>query len=67
MSAICQDAHQLGYEAAKALAQSLQDGSAIVRKASPTWMELHGTVGQPPTAAARVLPDGSRLNQGLQS
>jgi len=68
MSAICQDAHQLGYEAAKALAQMLLENSATpVRVAYPTWMELHGTVGQPPAAAIRVLPDGSRLTQGPQS
>lgn len=62
MSAICQDAKQLGYEAAKALALGvLENAMAPVRMACPTWMELHGTVGQPPAQAQRVLPDGSRL------
>ena len=62
MSAICQDAKQLGYEAAKALAQGvLENTISPVRMACPTWMELHGTVGQPPVSAERVLPDGSRL------
>jgi DNA-binding LacI/PurR family transcriptional regulator len=68
MSAICQDAHQLGYEAAKALSERLLDDSeAVVRKAYPTWLELHGTVGRPPAEAMRVLPDGSRISQGTAS
>jgi DNA-binding LacI/PurR family transcriptional regulator len=68
MSAICQDAHQLGYEAAKAIAQGLLEGSTSpVRKAFPTWLELHGTVGQPPAEAIRVLPDGSRLSNEAAS
>jgi DNA-binding LacI/PurR family transcriptional regulator len=62
MSAICQDAHQLGYEAARVLAQMFSDNSTVpVRKTYPTWMELHGTVGQPPLEAVRFLPDGSRF------
>jgi DNA-binding LacI/PurR family transcriptional regulator len=66
MSAICQDARQLGYEAMSALVQQLlaDDTAAAagpVRKALPTWLELHGTVGQPPAERMRVLPDGSRM------
>lgn len=62
MSAVCQDAKQLGYEAAKALAQGVvENAMPPLRMACPTWMELHGTVGQPPISAERVLPDGSRL------
>jgi DNA-binding LacI/PurR family transcriptional regulator len=65
MSAICQDAHQLGFEAAKALTQRLlDDADTAVRMAYPTWMELHGTVGRPPAVATRVLPDGSRMDDG---
>ena len=63
MSAICQDAQLLGYEAAKAIGQGLLEASAPpLRRAFPTWLELHGTVGQPPDEAVRVLPDGSRLS-----
>jgi len=63
MSAICQDARQLGSEAAKALTQRLTDTSTTpIRVAYPTWMELHGTVGPPPAIAVRVLPDGLRLS-----
>ena len=64
MSSICQDARQLGYEAAKALTQGLLENSMKpVRVAYPTWLELHGTIAQPPVAAVRVLPDGSRLQE----
>jgi DNA-binding LacI/PurR family transcriptional regulator len=63
MSAICQDARQLGYEAGKALAERLADNlSAPIQMAYPTWMELHDTAGQPPASAVRVLPDGARLS-----
>jgi len=63
MSAICQDARQLGYEAAKALAERMSDNiAAPIRTAFPTWMELHDTAGQPPATAVRVLPDGVRLS-----
>lgn len=64
MSAICQDAHKLGYEAAKALAQRLiEPGEAPpLRAVHSTWLELHGTVSQPPAVAERVLPDGSRIS-----
>ena len=63
MSAICQDARQLGHEAAKALAERLTENlSAPIQMAYPTWMELHDTVGQPPAVAVRVLPDGLRLS-----
>ena len=64
MSAICQDAHKLGYEAAKALAQPLIDptDTSPLRACHATWLELHGTVSQPPGVAVRVLPDGSRIS-----
>ena len=64
MSAICQDARQLGYEAARALTQQLTENTIVpVQAAYPTWMELHGTVGPPPAVAVRVLPDGMRLSE----
>jgi DNA-binding LacI/PurR family transcriptional regulator len=63
MSAICQDAHRLGYEAAKALHERLQDhADEPLRVVHPTWLELHSTVSQPPAVAMRVLPDGSRFS-----
>lgn len=66
MSAICQDAHKLGYEAAQALAARLADhtqDAPPLRAVHPTWLELHSTVSQPPAVATRVLPDGSRISQ----
>ena len=63
MSAVCQDARQLGYDAMTALTRSLIDDSSMpIRKALPTWLELHGTVGQPPATCVRILPDGSRMS-----
>jgi DNA-binding LacI/PurR family transcriptional regulator len=63
LSAICQDAHRLGYEAARALSQRLAGHSeAPVRVVHSTWLELHGTVSQPPAVATRVLPDGLRIS-----
>jgi DNA-binding LacI/PurR family transcriptional regulator len=62
MSAICQDARQLGYESMIALTQMLLDRTGgPVRKILPTWLELHGTTGQPPAHCTRVLPDGTRM------
>jgi len=64
MSAICQDAHKLGYEAAEALSRRLLDPEDVapLRVVHPTWLELHSTVSQPPAVAVRVLPDGSRIS-----
>jgi DNA-binding LacI/PurR family transcriptional regulator len=62
LSAICQDARQLGYEAVSALTRHLMDGATTpYRKALPTWLELHRTTGRPPDETARVLPDGTRM------
>ena len=63
LSAICQDANRLGYEAARALSQRMQEGGdGPVRLVHPTWLELHATVSRPPAVATRVLPDGSRIS-----
>jgi DNA-binding LacI/PurR family transcriptional regulator len=65
MSAICQDARQLGYEAMIGLTrQLLVDPSMPVRKILPTWLELHRTTGQPPVSRTRVMPDGTRIAYG---
>lgn len=58
LSAVCQDARQLGYDAMAAL---LDRAAAPVRKVLPTWLELHGTTAPPPARRVRVMPDGSRL------
>ena len=55
LSAICQDAEQLGYEAVSALTGHLMDGPTTpYRKVLPTWLELHRTTGRPPGDAVRA-------------
>jgi DNA-binding LacI/PurR family transcriptional regulator len=62
LSAVCQDARQMGYEAMSALTQMLlNERTEPIQKTSPSWLELHGTTGQPPVAPVRILPDGTRL------
>lgn len=62
MSAVCQDARLMGYEAMTALTQILlDDPDKPVQKIMPTWLELHGTTAQPPADPVRMLPNGTRL------
>lgn len=64
LTAICQDARQLGYEAFNLLVRQLQvglDGPAPVQQALRTWLEINGTTQQPPDSPCRVLPDGTRI------
>lgn len=62
MSAVCQDARQMGYDAMTALTGILLDEPAgPIQKMMPTWLELHGTTGQPPAEPVRMLPGGTRL------
>jgi DNA-binding LacI/PurR family transcriptional regulator len=71
LTAVCQDASQLGYEAFAALARWVdsanRDGERVpIRLALPTWLEVHDTTGPPPVCPARVLPDGTRVRQQEQ-
>jgi len=51
MTAICQDAQQLGYEAFMAIVQKLSgSNSHQVRRTLPTWLEFHDTTGKPPVS-----------------
>ncbi len=63
MTAICQDARQLGYEAFMLLARSLTNGlhTRPVQETLGTWLEINGTTQQPTDSPARVLPDGTRM------
>ena len=69
MTAICQDARQLGYEAFTAMAQLLEDrnGATPPQRMFATWLEIHDTTGRPPTDRIRILPDGSRVVESRSS
>lgn len=61
MTAVCQDAAQIGFEAALWLTRTLSGKeSRPMRKQALTTFEVHGTTGRPPVRAVRVLPDGTR-------
>ena len=63
MTAVCQDARRLGYEAIQVLGrQVLTDGRATpIQEAFPTWLEINDTTGRPAKHVVRVLPDGTRV------
>ncbi len=70
LTAVCQDASQLGYEAFAALARligSADRDKTPVRLAVPTWLEVHDTTAPPPDCPVRVLPDGTRVHQQEQN
>ena len=64
MTAVCQDARRLGYEAFASLVQVVNDGSKAntpVREEFPTWLEVNDTTSRPTERTVRVLPDGTRV------
>lgn len=63
MTAVCQDARQLGYDAFAELARSIEAGNGTKTQdcVSTCWLEINSSTGQPPTESARILPDGTRL------
>ena len=66
LSAVCQDAYQLGAEAMLSLLRIIQNPSdAPIRKVLPTLLELHETTGRAPAEQYRFLPDGSRIDDGM--
>ena len=63
MTAVCQDAIQLGYKAFAHLARIVKSGkseSSLIKPDS-TWLELNQTTGPPTVGSVRVLHDGTRL------
>ena len=63
LSAVCQDAAQLGFEAALWLTRKLAGiGDGPMRKAMSTFFEVHETTGLPPARPVRVLPNGQRID-----
>ena len=62
MSAVCQDAAQLGFEAALWLTRNLAGISREpLQKEMSTFFEVHETTGLPPGRPVRVLPNGTRV------
>jgi DNA-binding LacI/PurR family transcriptional regulator len=65
LTAVCQNAQQLGFEAALWLTRTLSGKEkSPLRKELSTFFEVHGTTGQPPQEVVRILPDGSRHATG---
>ncbi len=66
MTAVCQDARQLGYDAFAELARSIDAGSGAKTRdcVSTCWLEINNSTGQPPGESLRILPDGTRLMVG---
>lgn len=65
MTAVCQDARRLGYEAVQILTKQLSsdNGASPIREVFPTWLEINDTTGAPSEEIIRVLPDGTRVQQ----
>jgi DNA-binding LacI/PurR family transcriptional regulator len=62
LTAICQDAAQLGFDAALWLTRKLTGVSHDpMRKEMSTFLEVHETTGLPPPQPVRVLPNGTRV------
>jgi DNA-binding LacI/PurR family transcriptional regulator len=65
LSAVCQDAARLGFEAALWLTRKLAGvHDEPMRKAMSTFFEVHETTGLPPARPVRVLPNGQRVDGG---
>jgi DNA-binding LacI/PurR family transcriptional regulator len=62
LTAVCQDAAQLGFEAALWLTRSLCGITREpLRREMTTFFEVHETTGLPPAQPVRVLPNGTRV------
>ena len=63
MTAICQDARRLGYEAFLNLSQIVAPGgpSETLQAVFPTWLEINNTTGPPRQHSLQILPDGTRV------
>ena len=69
MTAVCQDARQLGYEAFAGLAQAVKggNGNCCQNRITTTWLEINNSTGQPPAKSVGILPDGTRVKVAGQS
>lgn len=62
LTAVCQNANQMGFEAALWLTRKVAGvENQPLHKKTSTFFEVHGTTGLPPKKPTRILPDGSRL------
>ena len=63
MTAVCQDACQLGRDAFLALSKCVENGNGAkpLDCISSTWLEICDSTGQPAPEPVRVLPNGSRI------
>jgi DNA-binding LacI/PurR family transcriptional regulator len=62
LTAVCQNASELGFEAALWLTRKLSGKDATpLRKQAVTYFEVHGTTAQPSREQFRVMPDGARV------
>jgi DNA-binding LacI/PurR family transcriptional regulator len=67
LTAVCQDARMLGYEAALWLTRVLAGPPGVparIQESRPTMLDINQTTGRPPREGVRVLPDGTRLGPG---
>ena len=61
LTAVCQDAVQIGFEASSALKRLIDrapEETDPIHIALPTWLEVHETAGPPPNEPVRRLPVG---------
>jgi DNA-binding LacI/PurR family transcriptional regulator len=62
LTAVCQNASQLGFEAALWLTRKLAGrDEGPLRQRATGFFEVHGSTGRPTRNIVRVLPDGARL------
>ncbi len=66
MTAVCQDARQVGYEAFSELARCVEasNGDRPGHRILSSWLEINNSTGQPPVDPVRILPDGTRVEIG---
>jgi DNA-binding LacI/PurR family transcriptional regulator len=68
LTAVCQNASQLGFEAALWLTRKLAGKEdAPLRRRAAGFFEVHGSTGRPTKTVVRILPDGARLAASINT
>jgi DNA-binding LacI/PurR family transcriptional regulator len=69
LTAVCQNAAQLGFEAALWLTRKLagRGDHSNLRRQAASFFEVHASTGRPSQSVVRILPDGSRLSVSASS